>query len=114
MHINKTKSFTILQPSLKNGEKNILEFSNDFSKKYLTFKNDNLILDFSGNSDIDLKEILLFLQKSKKHKKNKKSFVIVCNDIDFDKLSNKLIIVPTLKEAGDIIEIEEIERDLGI
>ena len=114
MLINKTKSFTVLQPSLKGNKINISNFNNDFNKKYLNFKNDNLILDFSNNINIDLKEILLFSQKSKEHKKNKKSFVIVCNGIDFDEFDNEQIIVPTLKEAEDIIEIEEIERDLGI
>lgn len=114
MLINKTKYFTVLQPSLENNKINISNFNNDFNEKYLNFKNDNLILDFSNNINVDLKEILLFSQKSKEHKKNKKSFVIVCNGINFDELDNELIIVPTLKEAEDIIEIEEIERDLGI
>ncbi len=114
MLINKTKYFTVLQPSLENIKINISNFNNDFNEKYLNLKNDNLILDFSNSINVDLKEILLFSQKSKEHKKNKKSFVIVCNGINFDELDNELIIVPTLKEAEDIIEIEEIERDLGI
>ncbi len=114
MLINKTKSFTVIQPSSKIDKINILKFNTDFNEKYINFKNDNLILDFSNNINFDLKKILLFSQKSKEHKKNKKSFVIVCNGIDFDELDNEMITVPTLKEAEDIIEIEEIERDLGI
>jgi hypothetical protein len=45
-------------------------------------------------------------------KKNKKSFVIVASNIDFNKVSDKITVVPTLQEAHDIIEMEEIERDL--
>ena len=40
---------------------------------------------------------------------NKGSFVIVCDHV----FSEKLNIVPTLKEALDFIEMEEIERQLN-
>jgi len=30
-----------------------------------------------------------------------------------DEIPYEMIVVPTLQEAGDIIEMEEIERDLG-
>lgn len=115
MIINKTSLYTSLQPSEENKIlENIFEFNKEFSEKYTNFKNENLILDFSSNINIDLEEILLFLQKNKEHKKNKKSFVIVCSGINFDIINEELIIVPTFKEAEDVIEIEEIERDLGI
>ena len=71
-------------------------------------------MDFSNNINIDLKEILLFSHIGAEHKNNNKSFVIVYNGIDIDALPNDLMVVPTLTEAEDIIEIEEIERDLGI
>lgn len=45
---------------------------------------------------------------------NEKSFVMVCDGIEFDQVPDELIVVPTFKEAEDIIEMEEIERDLGI
>ena len=41
-------------------------------------------------------------------KKNKKSLVVISSDL-IDKQVN---VVPTLSEAYDIIELEEIERDL--
>ena len=50
---------------------------------------------------------------SKLHKKEKKSFVIVAENIDYNAVSSNLIVVPSLLEAHDIIEMEEIERDLG-
>ena len=77
-------------------------------EKYPIFKNDNLIIDFSNNFNIELDEILLISQLAMDHKNNNKSFVIVCNGFDID----EIIIVPTFKEAEDVIEIEGIERDL--
>ena len=42
------------------------------------------------------------------------SFVIVVNDINIDELPEELNTAPTVQEALDIIEMENIERDLGI
>ena len=50
---------------------------------------------------------------SAQHKKSKKSFVIVVPDFDYNAIPEKLTVVPSLLEAHDIIEMEEIERDLG-
>ena len=76
------------------------------------FKN-NLILDLSEAKNIKIADFKSFLEVAKKQKKQKKSFVLVAVDIDFNKISDKLNVVPSLQEAHDIIEMEEIERDLG-
>ena len=68
---------------------------------------------FSEDVCKDVKKILLFSQLSGKHKERNKSFVIVSEGIDLDDVPEELVIVPTLQEAIDIIEIENIERDLG-
>jgi predicted AAA+ superfamily ATPase len=67
----------------------------------------------SSDKEITEKDLKLFLPLSKVHKKAKKSFVIVASDLDFNAVSDKLAVVPSLLEAHDIIEMEEIERDLG-
>ena len=117
MTINQTETYTVLKAIDENGGKKIItisDFFKEFNENYTKFKNENLILDFSKNINIDLNEILLFSQINEEHKNNNKSFVIVCNGIDFDELSNTLIAVPSFKEAEDVIDIEDIERDLGI
>ena len=117
MIINPTDSFTILKPDNDkndNKNKNILKFHQDFTEKYINFKDVNLILDFSNIINLELQEILLFSQNNKVHKINNKSFVLVVNGIKFDHLPDKMVVVPTLTEAKDIIELENIERDLGI
>jgi hypothetical protein len=47
------------------------------------------------------------------HSKGKKSFVIVAENIDFNALPKSLVVVPSILEAHDIIDMDEIERDLG-
>ncbi len=116
MDINKTDSFYSVKPSgneVSTGEEGFTVFFDAFLKNNTNFKNVNLILDFSGLINIDLNKILLFSQLSEKHRNNNKSFVIVCEGIEFDKIPDEIVAVPTFKEAEDIIEIEDIERDLG-
>lgn len=116
MKINKTDAFYDVSPSasqLSSGEEGFHLFFNEFLKNNTNFKNVNLILDFSSIINIDLNKILLFSQLSETHRNNNKSFVIVCQGIEFDKIPDEIVAVPTFKEAEDIIEIEDIERDLG-
>jgi hypothetical protein len=109
MLIRKIEGATII----KIVKKSVENFFADFSKKYINFKNENLIIDFSDNNGEKTENILLFLQYSKKQKDNGMSFVIVVKGIDIDSIPDELVIVPTLTEAINVIEMENIERDLG-
>ena len=68
---------------------------------------------FMGDIVLTENDLKAFLPLVKLQKKAKKSFVIVASDLDFNAISDKLVVVPSLLEAHDIIEMEEIERDLG-
>ena len=59
-------------------------------------------------------DILEFLELSNTHRKSSKSFVLVTDKVTYDDVPDKITVVPTLQEAVDIIEMEEIERDLGL
>ncbi|RAR50943.1 ribonuclease Z [Flavobacterium lacus] len=98
---------------LKNTQGDCEAFLEKVTSQHTSFKSQNLILDMSKDKDVDLKQIQLFNDLSKTHKKGKKSFVMVVQDINFNDVPTKLTVVPTLLEAHDIIEMEEIERDLG-
>jgi len=98
---------------IKNTQDEVVAFLMKVTHEYKTFEKHNIILDVSHCKSISDKDIKSFLPLSKTHKKAKKSFVVVANGIDFNAVPEKLIVVPTLLEAHDIIEMEEIERDLG-
>jgi len=87
----------------------------DFAEKIIdqpnVFKDKNIIIDLE-ETELRPSEIIPFESLAVLQKKQKKSFVIVA-DIDFDEVSEEIIVVPTLQEGFDIIEMEEIERDLG-
>jgi hypothetical protein len=77
------------------------------------YKEQNLIVDLTHFGAIEEKYFLFFQPISIAHKSNKKSFVLVVSSIDLDAFSESFVVVPSLAEAHDIIEMEEIERDLG-
>lgn len=81
--------------------------------QYKIFEKHNIIIDLLMYESMSISDIKLFLPLSKDHKKAKKSFVIVTSDFDYNAVPSKLTVVPSLLEAHDIIEMEEIERDLG-
>ncbi len=89
------------------------EMAKRMEEAYDTFKNDNVIVDLSSFEGLSLEYMLHFLPISNKHRGQKHSFVLVNNTIDLDKTPDELVFVPTIQEAYDIIEMEEMERDLG-
>lgn len=104
------KGHTII---IKDTQGDFKAFLNKVTSEYDSFKEQNIILDASKDKDLKLEDILGFLSLSNTHRKAKKSFVIVASDFDLDEVPDEMVIVPTLQEAHDIIEMEEIERDLG-
>lgn len=105
-----TKGHTI---TIKDTEGNIASFLEKINSQYNSFAEHNLILDISQDSSVDVKSIKIFSDLFKKHKKSKKSIVIVIENIDFNKVPQSMVVVPTQLEAHDLIEMDEIERDLG-
>ena len=80
---------------------------------YDQFKGENLMLDATHYPEFLLDDALAFLPLSNKHRAEKNSFVIVTDKISYEDAPAELAIAPTLQEGIDLIEMEEIERDLG-
>ena len=98
---------------IKDTQGDVKAFQEKITAEYNKYKELNIILDLSQDKDITLETLLSFLVMSNKHRKAKKSFVMVAADIDFNDVPDEIVVVPTVLEANDIIEMEEIERDLG-
>jgi len=99
--------------TIKDTQGDVNLFLEKVIREYNSFKSQNLILDITHDKNVTIKDVKSFSDLSKAHKKGKKSFVIVADRIDFNAVPVKIIAVPSLQEAHDIIEMEEIERDLG-
>lgn len=93
---------------------NLKEFASFLEYQILKkFKGQNVVVNLLDYPALTLEELLYFLKTSTIHRGSKQSFVLVTSALDPDTLPVELVVVPTLQEAADIIEMEEIERDLG-
>ena len=86
---------------------------NNIEQAYKKYKNYHLIVNLSSLDQLGLQDVIEFLRLSNNHRKDKKSFVIVSDKVDLSQMPDELAVVPTIQEAYDIIEMEDIERDLG-
>ncbi|SDX14339.1 hypothetical protein SAMN05444411_103190 [Lutibacter oricola] len=109
MNISKKEKYTIITPK----SNSVNEFYTQLEGKLNSLKEEHLIIDFSENLNIKIEEIALFLKLSEVHKQNGTSFVLIYDNLDIDDLPEELIVVPTITEAEDTIDMEAIERDLG-
>lgn len=91
----------------------IIELVKKLQVIYSRFKDDNIIINLTSLKPLVLEDVIEFLQISNQHRKAKHSFVLISNTMDLDDIPDELVIVPTMQEAYDIIEMDEIERDLG-
>lgn len=109
MEISRKKNYIILQsPGL-----DIAEFATYLTQNHSEFESDNVVIDVLDKENIESKDLLVFLEISDRHRAGKKSFVIASNPVAVETLPEDLIIAPTLREAEDIVNMEELERELG-
>ena len=106
MNLSESKNTLLFNISNEN------KFFNSIVELKKEIKLKNIIIDFNTLSFEKFSEDLnnLFIESQN----NKKSFVIVNSDFKSEYYNLNINIVPSLQEAIDIIEIEEIERDLGL
>lgn len=98
---------------IKDTTESIQVFLDKVTQAYNSFVGQNLIIDLLHNKNVTEQDVELFQDLSQRHKEGSKSFIVVADGINFNEVSDAIQVVPTVLEANDIIEIEEIERDLG-
>lgn len=90
----------------------IVELVKKIQALYPKFKNNNIIVVLSYLNKLGVQDIVEFLELSNTHIATKHSFIIVSDKIDLNIVPDEILVVPTIQEAYDIIEMEEMERDL--
>jgi hypothetical protein len=91
----------------------IIELVKKIQALYPKFKNNNIIVLLTTLNTLSRNDIVEFLEVSNSHRAEKNSFVVVSDKISLDSVPDEIIVVPTLQEAYDVIEMEDMERDLG-
>lgn len=98
---------------VENDRQSLTDFSSELTKKHEDIKNDNVVVDLLKFKELNTQNLLAFLEISNFHRSHNKSFIIVNDAVSIDELPDELIVVPTLQEAEDMIQMDEIQRDLG-
>ena len=109
MKTDKKENFLLI----KNDTDSLTDFSSELTKHHDDFKDENVVVDILPYKDVEIDNLLGFLEISNFHRSNNKSFVIVNDAVGIDELPDELVVVPTLQEAEDMIQMDEIQRDLG-
>lgn len=110
MKVTTTDTYTILADE----REDVIDFAS-YLKRIVptTYADQNLVIDILKYKTLTLEQLITFLELSNTQREVGKSFVFVNKDIDYDVIPDEMIVVPTIQEAEDIIQMEEIERDLG-
>jgi len=104
MKVTAHDTYTILEDERDNVLKFAEYLEHIVPKKYEDL---NLVIDLLKYDTLSLEELVHFIKLSNYQRGGKKSYVIVNTGIDVDVIPDEMMVVPTL------IEMEEIERDLG-
>lgn len=89
-------------------------FLSNLNNAYEKLQHDHIVVNLFSFDKLNANDILEFLELSNKHRGNRKSFVLVTDKVSYDEAPEEICLVPTIQEAKDIIEMEEIERDLEL
>ncbi len=106
---------SLLDPSLSS---NLVPELNDLIKKLGSNSPKNLVLNLEGVKDWDLSIMELLAQHQEVFYDNNISFVLCClsedlqNSLDSTEFGEVMNLTPTETEAWDIVQMEEIEREL--
>ncbi|MGB0279178.1 MAG: ribonuclease Z [Flavobacteriaceae bacterium] len=91
-----------------------VDFRNLVKAHYKNMQDQNIVVDLSPVGKLQSSHILEFSELSVYNKEQvNKSFVVVIGTMEIKALPDDISVAPTLQEALDLIDMEEIERDLG-
>ncbi|MEN9319223.1 MAG: hypothetical protein RLZZ309_210 [Bacteroidota bacterium] len=116
--IDTKEKFTVLSLLDPNLSSNLVPELNDLIKKLGTNSPKNLVLNLEGVQDWDLSIMELLAQHQEVFYDNNTSFVLCClsdhlqTSLDATEFGEIMNLTPTETEAWDIVQMEEIEREL--
>jgi len=109
MKTKKKDNYSLVTPTTNNFE----SFTANFIAKKDHFSEENIVISFLESFQPNINQINSFLAIASEKKQQDTSFVLVIANISVDDFPEALNIAPTITEAEDIIEMENIERELG-
>ena len=90
------------------------DFVTKLTEAYPGIANDHIVVNLFSFTSLKADDLLEFLELSNNHRGRGKSFVLVTEKLSYDEIPDEISVAPSLQEAMDIIEMEDIERDLDL
>ena len=109
MNIEKKENYSLFEP----GKESVTQFVSDLTKAYSEYKQQNIVVNLQDAGQLENEDLLGFLEISNLYREAGRSFVIVRRGVEIDELPEELVVVPSLQEAEDMIQMDDIQRDLG-
>lgn len=110
MKLHQKENYTLIQSD--SGSLNL--FIEEFNLKFNLVKDEHLVIDLLNVPIKESKDLIALYETSTIHRNRNKSFIIVSKNIEIDQLPEDFIVVPTLHEALDTVELEAIEREISL
>jgi len=85
-----------------------------FNNIYKEILDKNIIIDFGEKNIFSSSSLDKLSNISISHQNLNLSFVIVSSSLNSESIPKSLVWSPTLNEAKDLIEMDEMQRDLGL
>ena len=85
-----------------------------FNTIYKKIMDKNVIIDFGEKNIFNDSFLGKLSNLSNSHQNLNLSFVIVSSLLNSESIPESLVLSPTLNEAKDLIEMDEIQRDIGL
>ncbi|MBO2545508.1 ribonuclease Z [Salegentibacter sp. BDJ18] len=110
MKISEKENYILIEPL----EAPVVDFVSLLTQRHAEFENNNVAVNLLAYHQIKKEEVMGFLEIATTHQMNNKSFVLISNAVTIDELPEEIVVVPSLREAEDLIQMDEIQRDLGV
>ena len=109
MKIDKKEKYTIITPT----ETSFKDFFKEVSTNLVSLEKEHLFLNLLEAFEVSVSELEEFSSISENKKENGHSFVLITKSVEIDDFEDEsLSVVPTIGEAEDVLEMDDIERDL--
>ena len=109
MKIEKKEKYTIVSPT----ESSFEEFYKVFQAEKEAFESEHIFVNFLDSFSVNVSQLEKFSNYSETKNEDGNSFVLITTTVEIDDFEDEsLSVVPTLGEAEDVLEMDDIERDL--
>ncbi len=94
-------------------QSSVLSLNKEFEQNFELLQSKHVILCLDETQQINKEFLSAISDLSNKFENNNRSFVVVSAALSSDDWPEDIALAPTQQEAKDIIEMDEMQRDLG-